>query len=254
MAKTSPAQSSLFDDVDAPPPAAEVATPAGFPASWRSAVGGEFAKPYFAKLQAFVEQERQTEEIFPPATDTFNAFKATPPDAVRVVILGQDPYPTPGQGHGLCFSVRPGVRLPASLRNIYQELTNDLAIPPAKHGYLLSWAKQGVLLLNAVLTVRSGKPASHAGKGWETFTDAALAAVNAGPSPVVFVLWGAYAQKKASLIDATRHAVLKSAHPSPLSAHTGFFGSRPFSKINDALATFGRPPIDWTLPVDPVEE
>ncbi len=253
MAKKSPAQSGLFDDDD-DPPAAEVAPPAGFPASWRPAVGGEFAKPYFAKLQAFVEQERQTEEIFPPAADTFNALNATPPDAVRVVILGQDPYPTPGQGHGLCFSVRPGVRLPASLRNIYQELTNDLAIPPAKHGYLLSWAKQGVLLLNAVLTVRSGKPASHASKGWETFTDAALAAVNAGPSPVVFVLWGAYAQKKAGLIDATRHAVLKSAHPSPLSAHTGFFGSKPFSKINEALTGFGRPPIDWTLPADPMEK
>ncbi len=253
MAKKSPAQSSLFDDAD-PPPAAEVVPPAGFPASWLPAGGAEFAKPYFAKLQAFVEQERQAEEIFPPAPDTFNAFQATPPDAVRVVILGQDPYPTPGQGHGLCFSVRPGVRLPASLRNIYQELTNDLAIPPAKHGYLLSWAKQGVLLLNAVLTVRSGKPASHAGKGWETFTDAALAAVNAGPSPVVFVLWGAYAQKKTSLIDGTRHAVLQSPHPSPLSAHTGFFGSKPFSKVNDALATFGRPPIDWTLPADPVEE
>ena len=254
MAKKSPAQSSLFDDADAPPPAAEAVVPAGFPGSWRSAVGGEFAKPYFAKLQAFVEQERQTEEIFPPATDAYTAFNATPPDAVRVVILGQDPYPTPGQGHGLCFSVRPGVRLPASLRNIYQELTNDLAIPPAKHGYLLSWAKQGVLLLNAVLTVRSGKPASHAGKGWETFTDAALGAVNAGPSPVVFVLWGAYAQKKTGLIDATRHAVLKSAHPSPLSAHTGFFGSKPFSKINDALKGFGRPPIDWTLPADPIRE
>ena len=170
------------------------------------------------------------------------------------MILGQDPYPTPGQGHGLCFSVRPDVRLPASLRNIYQELRDDLGVPPAKHGYLLSWAKQGLLLVNAVLTVRSGKPASHAGKGWEAFTDAALAAVSAGPSPVVFLLWGAYAQKKAGLIDATRHAVLKSAHPSPLSAHTGFFGSRPFSKINDALKGFGRPPIDWTLPADPVEE
>ena len=253
MAKKSPPQASLFGDDEATPPAADVTPPPGFPASWLPAVGAEFAKPYFAKLQAFVEAERAEQEIFPPAEDTFNAFKATPPDAVRVVILGQDPYPTPGQGHGLCFSVRPGVRLPASLRNIYQELTNDLAIPPSNHGYLMAWAKQGVLLMNAVLTVRSGKPASHAGKGWETFTDAALAAVNAGPSPVVFLLWGAYAQKKAGLIDASRHAVLKSAHPSPLSAHTGFFGSKPFSKIDDALKGFGRPPIDWKLPAVAVE-
>ncbi len=253
MAKKTAPQASLFGDDETPPPAAEVVVPLGFPASWLPAVGAEFAKPYFPKLQAFVEQERAEQEIFPPAADTFNAFNATPPDAVRVVILGQDPYPTPGQGHGLCFSVRPGVRLPASLRNIYQELTNDLAIPPASHGYLMAWARQGVLLMNAVLTVRSGKPASHAGKGWETFTDAALAAVNAGPSPVVFLLWGAYAQKKAGLIDATRHTVLKSAHPSPLSAHTGFFGSKPFSKINDALEGYGRPPIDWKLPAVAVE-
>ena len=149
--------------------------------------------------------------------------------------------------------MRPGVTIPASLRNIYQELKTDLGVPPAKHSYLLSWARQGVFLLNAVLTVRSGKPASHAGKGWETFTDAALAAVNARGRRVVFLLWGAYAQKKAGLIDATRHAVLKSAHPSPLSAHTGFFGSRPFSQINAALTAAGETPIEWALPTAPVE-
>ena len=211
-------------------------------------MGPEFAKSYFAELQKFVTDEQATETIFPPEADVYNAFKYTPLEQVRVVILGQDPNPTPGQGHGLCFSVRPGVTIPASLRNIYKELQDDLGIVPVKHGYLLSWAQQGVLLLNAVLTVRAGKPASHANKGWETFTDAAIRALNSRDTPVVFVLWGAYAQKKGELIDTSRHAIIQSAHPSPLSARNGFRGSRPYSKINAILAANDRPEIDWQIP------
>jgi uracil-DNA glycosylase len=217
------------------------------PTDWSVVLAAEFAKPYFAKLQAFVAEERAKHDVFPAEADVFNAFAFTPFDEVRVVLLGQDPYPTPGHAHGLCFSVRPGVAIPASLRNIYKELQSDLGIPPAKHGCLEPWARQGVLLLNAVLTVRSGAPNSHAKKGWEMFTDAALKAVNARPEPAVFVLWGAYAGKKKSLIDS-RHAVIESAHPSPLSARNGFFGSRPFSRVNAALATQGREPAQWALP------
>ena len=221
--------------------------PANFPASWTRAIGAEFAKLYFAELRQFIVDERKASDILPPGPDVFNAFRATPLDRVRVVILGQDPYPTPGHAHGLCFSVRPGVRLPGSLRNIYRELESDLGLPPAKHGYLESWAERGVLLLNAVLTVRAGVPNSHKGKGWETFTDAVIRAVNNKPDPVVFVLWGAYAQKKIKLIDTDRHTIVQSAHPSPLSAANGFFGSRPFSKINEALKKNGVEPIDWDL-------
>ncbi len=240
---------SLFDDspdIILPGPTA-VPPPPGFPVTWMPRLGAEFGKPYFAELQAFVDAERADHPVFPLSDDVYTAFALTPPDGVRVVILGQDPYPTPGQGHGLAFSVRPGVVIPASLRNIYKELADDVGVVPPKHGYLKTWAEQGVLMLNAVLTVRAGVPNSHAGKGWEQFTDAALDAVNAGP-PVVFLLWGNYAQKKAKRIDAARHVVLKSAHPSPLSAANGFFGSKPFSKINAALEHLGRPPIDWTLP------
>ena len=172
---------------------------------------------------------------------------------MKVFLLGQDPYPGAGQAHGLCFSVRPGVRLPGSLRNIYQELEADLGIKPVKHGYLASWARQGLLMLNACLTVRADAPNSHAGKGWEKFTDAAILAVNALPRPAVFLLWGAYAQKKIKLIDESRHIIIKSAHPSPLSAANGFFGSKPFSKINAALKKLGETPIDWKLP-EQVEE
>jgi uracil-DNA glycosylase len=255
MPKPSQQQPSLFDEpaVEVPPPP-PVALPPGFPADWGAALAGEFSQPYFAKLQAFVSAERVSQDIFPAEADTYNAFRYTPLSSVRVVILGQDPYPTPGQGHGLCFSVRPGVKLPGSLRNIYQEMQSDLGISPAKHGYLLSWAKQGILLLNAVLTVRSGKPASHANQGWETFTDAALKVLSAGPKPIVFLLWGAYAQKKAILIDTQKHTILKSAHPSPLSAANGFFGSQPFSKINAALTKTGSVPIDWKLPAVAIEE
>ena len=222
--------------------------PANFPESWTAVLGSEFAKPYFADLRQFVVEERKAFDIQPPAPDVFNAFRATPLETVRVVILGQDPYPTPGHAHGLCFSVRPGVRLPGSLRNIYRELADDLGIAPMKHGFLESWATQGVLMLNAVLTVRAGVPNSHKGKGWEKFTDAAIAAVNALPHKVVFLLWGSFAQKKAAGVDASRHTVIRGVHPSPLSADNGFFGSKPFGKVNAALEASGQAPIDWRLP------
>jgi uracil-DNA glycosylase len=244
MAKKKPApQPSLFEE-----PTVIAEPPVGFPVSWGKVLASEFGEPYFAKLQEFVAAERQEHDIFPAEADVFNAFTYTPFDKVKVVLLGQDPYPTPGHAHGLCFSVRPGVALPASLRNIYKELNDDLAIATKKHGYLAAWAEQGILMLNAVLTVRSGAPASHANKGWEKFTDAALKAVSAKPTPVVFLLWGGYAQKKRSLLDADRHIIIQSAHPSPLSANAGFFGSKPFSKINAALTELGHTPINWTLP------
>ena len=214
----------------------------------------ETRKPYWNVLQSFVAEERAEHTVYPPAKDVYNAFRYTPLDEVKVFLLGQDPYPNPGQAHGLCFSVRPGVRLPGSLRNIYKELHDDLGITPPKHGYLVSWAKRGVLMLNACLTVRAEKPNSHAGKGWEKFTDAALRAVVAQKRRIVFVLWGAYAQKKIPLIDQEQHAIVKSAHPSPLSAANGFFGSKPFSKVNAALEDAGEKPIDWRLPQNAVEE
>jgi uracil-DNA glycosylase len=241
--KKAPDTPSLFDE-----PAEAAPPPPDFPAAWVPVLGKEFAQPYFTQLQAFVAAEREEHDIFPAPADVFNAFEYTPFDRVKVVLLGQDPYPTPGHAHGLCFSVRPGVALPASLRNIYKELQSDLGIPPAKHGYLSAWAKQGVLMLNAVLTVRAGSPNSHANKGWEKFTDAALKAVGSRDAPAVFVLWGGYAGKKKPLIDASKHAIVQSAHPSPLSAANGFFGSKPFSKINAALEGFGHGPIDWKLP------
>ncbi|MBA4187483.1 MAG: uracil-DNA glycosylase [Planctomycetaceae bacterium] len=228
--------------------------PTDLPASWLSALGSETSQPYWNELQKFVAAERATQAVFPPAEDVFNAFRFTPLDSIKVLILGQDPYPGAGHAHGLCFSVRPGVRLPGSLRNIYQELNNDLGIKPVKHGYLASWAKQGILMLNACLTVRADSPNSHAGKGWEKFTDAAISAVNQSQRPVVFLLWGAYALKKIKLIDESRHIVIKSAHPSPLSASNGFFGSKPFSKINEALKKLGESPIDWQLPETASEE
>jgi uracil-DNA glycosylase len=242
-AKPKSPAASLFP----PAPDEPADVPAGFPPAWAAALSDQFSQPYFAKLRAFVAAERAEHEVLPAEPDVFNAFAYTPLDAVKAVILGQDPYPTPGHAHGLAFSVRPGVGLPASLRNIYKELHADLGIPPAKHGYLARWAEQGVLLLNACLTVRAGAPNSHANKGWETFTDAALRAVVARPEPAVFILWGGYAQKKRKLIDESRHAVVASPHPSPLSANAGFFGSRPFSKVNAALEGFGRPPIDWRV-------
>ena len=186
--------------------------------------------------------------VLPPRHQTFRAFELCPLDKVKVVILGQDPYHGEGQAHGLCFSVQPGVRPPPSLVNIYKELESDLGIPRPRHGFLESWAKQGVLLLNSVLTVEMGQAAAHQGKGWEPFTDEIIRIVNAKTEPVVFLLWGAYAQKKAAFVDADRHLVLKAAHPSPLSAHNGFLGCRHFSKANAFLEANGQTPIDWTLP------
>ncbi|MBW8734623.1 MAG: uracil-DNA glycosylase [Asticcacaulis sp.] len=221
-------------------------------ASWKKALADEFSKPYMGKLKAFL-QERRTAgaHIFPKGSEYFRALDLTPLDKVRVVILGQDPYHGESQAHGLSFSVRPGVKIPPSLVNIYKELRDDLGIAPARHGFLEHWARQGVLLLNAVLTVEMGQANIHQGKGWEHFTDAVIRAVNDQPHPVVFILWGAYAQKKAAFVDTSRHLVIKSPHPSPLSAHNGFFGSQPFSRANHFLESKGYPPIDWQLPEDP---
>ena len=217
------------------------------PESWQDVLGEELHKPYFKELTEFVEEERARGPVYPPREEVFAALEATPYHRVKVLILGQDPYHGEGQGHGLCFSVRPGVRIPPSLRNIYRELHDDLGLPIPNHGYLMSWAEQGVLLLNTVLTVRAGEANSHKGKGWETFTDAVIRAVVARPEPAVFVLWGNHAKKKLPLIDTERHAVVQGAHPSPLSAKR-FFGSRPFSQINAALEAQGHTPIDWRVP------
>ncbi|HEX8245405.1 MAG TPA: uracil-DNA glycosylase [Longimicrobium sp.] len=218
------------------------------PESWRPHLGGELEKPYFAQLREFVERERRAHTVYPPEEEVFAALELTPYERVKVMILGQDPYHGPGQAHGLAFSVRPGVTPPPSLRNLLRELRDDAGCPVPDNGDLVPWAQQGVLLLNAVLTVRAGEPNSHKGRGWETFTDAVIRAVNERGERVVFVLWGGYAGKKEALIDAGRHTVIKSAHPSPLSAKRGFFGSRPFSKIDAALQEVGQAPVDWCLP------
>jgi uracil-DNA glycosylase len=223
---------------------------------WRARIGGEFDQPYMAALKQFLADERaRGKTIYPRPRDWFAALDATAPQDVRVVILGQDPYHGPGQAHGLCFSVQPGVRVPPSLINIYKEMQSDLGIARAQHGYLGHWAAQGVLLLNNVLTVEAGQAASHQGKGWERFTDAAVAVVAADPAPKVFILWGSHAQRKAANVPGlgagSPHLILSGPHPSPLSAHRGFFGSRPFSQANDFLIAHGRPPIDWRLPDTP---
>jgi len=217
--------------------------------SWLEPLRGEFAQPYMAELKRFLVTERERgKQIFPRSSEWFRALDLTPLEQVRVVILGQDPYHGAGQAHGLCFSVRDGVRPPPSLVNIYKELESDLGIKPRRHGFLEHWAKQGVLLLNSVLTVEMGLAASHRDRGWERFTDRIVEQVNAKAEPVVFMLWGSYAQKKAAMVDTSRHLVLKAAHPSPLSAHGGFFGCRHFSKANAFLESRGLPPIDWALP------
>lgn len=222
--------------------------PPELPADWAALLGPELAAPYFARLSAFVAAERAAGEVFPAEADVFNAFRFTPVDQVKVLLLGQDPYHDNGQAHGLCFSVLPGVALPPSLKNIYKELASDAGVTPPKHGCLEAWARRGVLMLNAVLTVRAHQPNSHKDRGWETFTDAVIRAVSARQERTVFVLWGGYAQKKRGLIDESRHYVISSAHPSPLSARTGFFDSKPFSRINEKLSEWGRGPIDWVLP------
>lgn len=218
------------------------------PGSWASGLAEETGKEYFNDLVEFVNQERETSTVFPPEEDVFKALDTTPFEQVRVVILGQDPYHDEGQGHGLCFSVQPGVKPPPSLANIFKELKADQGHDIPSHGHLVRWAEQGVLLLNTVLTVRAHSPGSHKNKGWEKFTDAVIRALSGRYEPVVFALWGDFARKKASLIDEDRHRVLTAPHPSPIAAKgPKFLGSRPFTAINDALAELGSSGIDWNL-------
>jgi uracil-DNA glycosylase len=219
---------------------------------WNPVLRGEFSKPYWQELQSFVDGERLQHTVYPPRDEVFAALHLTSLASTRVVILGQDPYHGPRQAHGLCFSVRREVTIPPSLVNIHTELRNDLGIATPHHGNLEAWARQGVLLLNTSLTVRAGQAASHQGKGWETFTDEVLRVVSGRDHPVVFILWGAAARRKKVLVDTSPtgpgHVIIESAHPSPLSAHNGFFGSKPFSRTNDALRNAGLPEIDWRLP------
>ncbi|GHV12842.1 uracil-DNA glycosylase [Bacteroidia bacterium] len=213
--------------------------------SWKERLAQEFEKPYFADLVNFVKQEYAVQRIYPPGSKIFNAFDKTPFDNVKVVILGQDPYHEPGQAHGLCFSVNDGIPLPPSLQNIYKELQDDLGVTPPVSGNLERWAEQGVLLLNATLTVRAHQAGSHQQKGWEQFTDAVIHKIAEEKEHVVFILWGSYAQKKGEFISPTKHLVLKAVHPSPLSVYRGFFGSKPFSKANDYLVQQGLEPVRW---------
>lgn len=217
--------------------------------AWQAELADQFEQPYMLELKEFLRQEKDLKKIIYPRSESwFHALEATPLDQVKVVILGQDPYHQPNQAHGLCFSVLPGVKIPPSLVNIYKELNSDLGIQPVAHGYLESWANQGVLLLNSVLTVEQSNAASHQGKGWEQFTDEVIRVVNERCSNVVFMLWGSYAQKKGACIDQSRHLVLKAPHPSPLSAHRGFLGCRHFSQANAYLEQTGRTAIQWRLP------
>ncbi|WP_220751036.1 uracil-DNA glycosylase [Apilactobacillus xinyiensis] len=215
---------------------------------WWEQLEPEFQKDYYQNLRKFLVDEYNNNYIHPNANQIFETFNWTPFSKVKVVILGQDPYHEPNQAHGLSFSVLPGVKIPPSLRNIYKELYDDLGIKPVQHGYLEKWAKQGVLLLNSVLTVRNGQAFSHKGKGWEQLTDVAIQKLSARKMPVIFILWGKAASDKIKLIDTDTNIVIQSAHPSPLSAHRGFFGSKPFSKTNEALEALGEKPIDWQLP------
>ena len=220
------------------------------PDSWNAYLGEEFGAPYMQALRAFLAEEKAAHKvIYPHSSNWFRAFELTPLEQVKVVILGQDPYHGPNQAHGLCFSVRPGVPTPPSLQNIYKELATDVGTSPVNHGFLESWARQGVMLLNSVLTVEQGNAGSHRNRGWETFTDRAIQVINEYCSGVVFLLWGSYAQKKASFVDRGKHLVLHAPHPSPLSAHRGFFGTRHFSQANAFLQARGATPVDWQLPV-----
>ena len=214
---------------------------------WLEPLSAEFKKPYYARLYKTVKEEYQTRQVFPDAGDIFSAFELTPFHKVKVVILGQDPYHNVGQAHGLCFSVKPGVEIPPSLVNIYQELHDDLGCYIPDNGCLTKWAKQGVLLLNTVLTVRAHAANSHRGIGWEEFTDAAIKALDGLDKPMVFILWGRPAQNKKAMLHNPRHLILEAPHPSPLSAYRGFFGSRPFSKANEFLRAHGEEPIDWQI-------
>ena len=214
---------------------------------WLDTIKGEFAKTYYKDLYRFVKAEYDSSVVYPPADDIFNAFHYTPLSQVKVVIIGQDPYHNIGQAHGLCFSVKPDVEIPPSLVNIYQELQADLGCRIPNNGYLVKWAKQGVLMLNTVLTVRAHQANSHRGKGWEEFTDAAIKALNKQDRPIVFILWGRPAQMKRSMLDNPKHLILEAPHPSPLSAYRGFFGSRPFSQTNNFLIQNRIIPIDWQI-------
>lgn len=216
--------------------------------SWQEVLADEFEKDYYQQLRIFLKNEYATQKIHPDMYHVYEALELTPYEEVKVVILGQDPYHGANQAHGLSFSVQPGVKTPPSLVNIYKELKNDLGIEPVHHGNLVTWAKQGVLLLNTVLTVREGQAYSHHGKGWEQLTDAIIEKLNERDKPIVFILWGKPAQEKMKMIDKSRHIIITAPHPSPLSAHRGFFGSKPFSKTNDALLALGETPIDWQLP------
>ena len=217
------------------------------PPSWSAALASELRSPWFSELCSFVDDERARHAVYPAHDDVFAAFEATPLDAVEIVLVGQDPYHGPGQAHGLAFSVPPGVTTPPSLANILREVESDAGVARPANGCLRAWAERGVLLLNTSLTVRAGEAGSHQKRGWERLTDAAVRAVSARERGAVFLLWGAAAQKKAALVDSSRHRVIVGVHPSPLSAHRGFFGSRPFSRANEALRALGRPPIDWSL-------
>jgi uracil-DNA glycosylase len=214
---------------------------------WNPVLRAELAKPYWKDLQSFVAEERRLRTVYPAPEDVFAALHLTPYAETKVLILGQDPYHGPRQAHGLCFSVRPDVAVPPSLQNIFRELHDDLGVPIPPHGTLESWARQGVLLLNATLTVRAGQAGSHQGKGWEVFTDEVIRAVAAKEERVVFILWGSMARRKADLVRGGPHVVIASPHPSPLSAANGFFGSRPFSRANAALVEAGRTPVDWRI-------
>ncbi|OUR64055.1 uracil-DNA glycosylase [Methylophaga sp. 42_25_T18] len=221
--------------------------------SWQPELRSEFDQSYMHELQDFLQTENdQNKIIYPQTSDWFHALETTPLEEVKVVILGQDPYHQPNQAHGLCFSVLPGIKIPPSLVNIYKELESDLGIKPANHGYLESWAQQGVLLLNAVLTVENSNANAHQGKGWEQFTDKVISTVNEQCDKVVFMLWGGYAQKKGAMIDTDKHLVLTAPHPSPLSAYRGFFGCRHFSQANAYLKQHGKAEINWQLPEEPL--
>lgn len=215
--------------------------------NWDRVLAGEFEKDYYQKLREFLKVEYSTQVIHPGMYDIFNALKFTDYEDVKVVIIGQDPYHQPGQAHGLCFSVQKGVRIPPSLVNIYKELNSDVGVPIPDHGCLDDWAHNGVLLLNTVLTVRDSQANSHKGKGWEIFTDRVIELLNEREKPMVFILWGSHAQKKAALIDERKHCIIKSVHPSPLSAHRGFFGGHYFSRANGFLELMGQEPVDWTI-------
>lgn len=214
---------------------------------WQELLSPEFEKPTFQNLMDFLDAEYASQTIYPPADHVFNALNCTPYKDVKAVIIGQDPYHGPNQAHGLCFSVQPGIKIPPSLANIYKELKSDLGIPIPEHGYLENWAKQGVLMINAVLTVRDGNAGSHAKMGWEPFTDKIIEHLNARKKPLVFILWGGYARKKAKMISNPIHLVLEAPHPSPLSSYRGFFGSKPFSKTNEFLIQTGQKPIEWSV-------